>query len=202
MFDTKKLMLEEITSRDYDVLRASWCLDLKSPLPDSSSRFNLRFVRIAIPLPYGSFESVCRDALDAPSLVRRVSVRGERNPETGKYSWLRLYPQDQGANPAQNIELYAAAARAAGFMCVNLKTSVVDNNVYRDHEIGFEAVDGKVVSVNIKVPGVDMGKYCCDGARPFCRDDRILGLLPHNWVPIGASDAQQAYRFSHPRPGQ
>ena len=198
MFDTKKLMLEEITSRDYDVLRASWCLDLKSPSSDFSSRFDLRFVRIAIPLPYGSFEDVCRDALDAPSLVRRVSVRGERDSETGKYYWLRLYPQDQGANRTQSIEFYAAAARAAGFMCVNLKASVVG----RDHEIGFEAVDGKVVSVNIKVPGDDMGKYCCDGARPFCRDDRIVGLLPHNWVPIGASDAQQAYRFSHPRPGQ
>lgn len=194
MLDTKQFVMQEIGAEAYLELRRAWTIPYRLSDPSSYQRF----ARILNPFIYSDFAAVCREAVETPC-ARRISVpltdRGKGRDKWGEK--LRL------EEVAAKLHTIIMRAERFGFLYVHFRTRVLNGN----HEMGFERLEGKVVSTNVVIPGPEVRQYEFYPIKGGIEHDKLAGLIhPQQFLrryhPKPASASPPADQSSRPGQGQ
>src|SRR3989344_1674029 len=151
MLDRKLIELEVVSWDMYQALRRA--IGKKNEFGTKHSK--IQYAEIIEPLAFNSFEELYKSVVaDAP--IRRLSLP-ETQPD-GSFRWKRASRQEDGKFNEIELEKHTAAAEKEGVIFVHYSAGRME-----DHEICFERIEGKVVSLELRVPTRQLEAYTARG---------------------------------------
>ena len=167
MLSTKRLRLREITLQEYNQVKARIGLPPKVKEWDTSG-----FAEIEVPLEYQSFYELLEDFVDVNEDYLGCTQRPRRiSIPIGKKQWKRTKVKHIHLRELHEMARLAEERRV---VYVNFFNDLDNPNI--NNEIGFEIVDGKVVSACLFIPGEKRSFYDWNGSDLWYK--QIVGLYP------------------------